>query len=261
MGIEKPQVLTEPVHANDIIDGSQGEPLQGIFEQSASQKYKIGTKLVLPSMDKVFRYGKVGGSDLSKALMAQAPAMDAHIADEPQATSYGNAIVGAYEFLVDIATGSALAEDALQDATMVVNKTDGIGDVYNIIANKLQSSDLLLRILLETPIRTAWVAATEITIAINKHRGVIVAPTSVSGVPAGVPLIDMTKLYYGWFQTRGYTPILADSSVALAVGSLVGIGSSAGTAELWVTEKQIWGVCVFPPSDNSECAIIDLKLD
>ena len=260
MGNEFPQILTEPIYANDTIDGSKGEPLQGIFEQSATQKFRLGTKLVFPSLDKVFRYGKVGGTGLSKALMTTSPAMDAHFVDEAQATSYGNATVGALEFLVDIATGSAVAEDALQDATMVVNKTDGIGDVYNIIANKLQSSDVLLRILLDSPIRTAWVAATEITIAINKHRGVIVAPTTVSGVPAGVPLIDMTTLYYGWFQTRGYTPILPDSSTTLAVGEPVGIGGTAGMVDTAVTVKQVWGFCVYPPT-HSETAIIDLKLD
>jgi len=260
MGIEKPQLLTETYHANDTIDGSQGEPLQGIYEQSASQKYKLGTKLVYPQLNKIFRYGKVGGSGLSKALMTTSPAMDAHFVDEAQATSYVNAIVGAYEFLVDIATGSAVAEDALQDATMVVNKSDGIGDVYNIIANKIQSSDVLMRILLDSPIRTAWAAATEISIAINKYRGVLVAPTTVSGVPVGVPLIDMTTLYYGWFQSRGYAPILADSSTTLAVGEPVGIGSSAGTVETAVTVKQVWGHCVYPPT-HSETAIIDLNLD
>ena len=260
MGNEFPQILTAPQFANDTIDGDQGEPLQGIYEQSATQNFKLGTKLVYPSLAQAFRYGQVGGSGLSKALMTQAVALDAKLVDEAQATSYAGVTVGKYEIIVDITTAITLAEDELAGARMVVSKVTGIGDVYDIIASKVQSTDTLLRLLLRDPIRTAFGATTEITIAKNQHNGVIVYPTSVTGVATGVPLIDMTTLYYGWFQTKGVAPVLADSSTSLALGEPVGVGASAGTCETAVTVKAQWGHCVYAPT-HSECALIKLNLD
>lgn len=258
--IESPQVLTEPFFPNDTIDGDQGEPLQGIYEQSETQNFKLGTLLVYRQLGLAFRYGKVGGSGLSKALMTQAPALDAKLVDEAQATSFAGVTVGDTEIIVDITTGITSAEDDLAGARMVVNKVDGIGDVYNIIASKVQTSDVLLRLLLDSDIRTAFAATTEITIRKNPGNGVIVYPTSVTGVATGVPLIDMTTLFYGWFQTKGSTPILADSSTSLALGEPVGVGASAGTCDTAVTVKAQWGHCEYAPA-SSECAIIKLNLD
>ena len=259
MGNEFPQILTEPVFASDVINGEQGEPLQGIYEQSETQEYKLGTMLVMPSLGQIFRYGKAGAT-LSKAQMAQCSAMDAELVDEAQATSYAGVTVGKYEITVDIDTAISLAEDELAGGFMVVNKVDGIGDVYRILASKVQSTDTLLDLLLRDPIRTAFAATTEITIAKNKYRDVLVYPTSVTGVAAGVTLRDVTDNYYAWFQTKGYAPLLADSSTTLAVGEPVGVGGSAGTCDTAVTVKAQWGHCVYPPT-HSECAIIDLNLD
>lgn len=258
--IESPQVLTEPGFANDTIDGDQGEPRQDIYTQSATQNFRLGTKLVYPSLGQAFRYGRVGGSNLSKALMTQAVALDSALVDTPQDVGGTSVNVDDTEIMVDITTGITSAENDLAGARMVVNKVDGIGDAYDIIASKLQSSDILMRLLLRSPIRTAWSLTTEITIAKNQYNGVIVYPTSVTGVATGVPLIAMTTLYYGWFMTKGVCPILADSSTTLALGEPVGVGASAGTCETAVTVKAQWGHCVYAPT-HSECALIKLNLD
>lgn len=260
MGLEKPSLLTEPIFPKGIIWGDESEPLQGIYEQSVSQKYRLGTSLIYGSDGRKFRYAKNGGVALAKALMTQTRVLQTtYLVNQIQTGK--TQTVGEYEITVLITTGITCAEDDLQDAFLLVNKATGMGDVYKILASKVGSTDTQLTLLLDSPIRTALDAVTsEITIVYNKYREVIIYPTSVTGRATGVPLIAVDISYYCWLQTGGCAPILADSTTALALGSEVGVGASNGTCDVRATTKDKWGTCARVP-DNSECALIDLTLD
>lgn len=153
--IEAQLTLTEPIFANDTLNGDQNEPHQGIYETSSTQEYACGTRLIYPRTGRVFRYARAGSVALVKAYMTQSEGNEAKLVEELQSTSGANVEVGDREIVVDITTGITLVEDELVDGFLVVNKSTGIGDIYKIVANKVRSTDTLMDVLLDSDIRTA----------------------------------------------------------------------------------------------------------
>lgn len=263
-GNEVKEFLDEPVYARPgIILGDTTEPLLGIYEESSAQQYALGTKLVYND-GREFRYAKNGAVALVKAYMTQSEAVKTRLIDELQSTSGTSVIVGLYQITVDITTGITLAEDELADGLLLVNKATGIGDVYKIRASKVQSTDTLLDILLESPIRTAWAADTEITATQNKWRDVIVDPVAATNVPTGIPLIAVTANYYCWLQTKGYAPCYVDTSETLVVGEPAGYPATPNVAgacgPIGADTDAFWGNAV-TIATAGEVAILDLALD
>jgi hypothetical protein len=262
MGNEFPQVLTEPIFANDILYGSQAEPLQGIYEESETQNFRLGTLLVYPDGRK-FRYARNGAVALSKALMTQSEANDAALIDEIQTAK--TQTVGDWEIVILITTGITLAEDELSEAWMLVNKSNGIGDIYKIRASKVDGTDdTQLRLLLDSPIRTALAATSEITIVKSAWQKVVVIPTTAAERPAGVPLIDVTISYYCWLQTAGPAPLIVDTGETLVLGEPCGYPATPNVAgavgPIGADTDLQWGI-PRTIATAAEVAIVDLQLD
>ena len=262
VSIESPWQLTAPRYAQGVLYAGVHQPFDTIYEQSSTQKFHLGTKLVYPD-GRVFRYARNGAVALSKALMTSSGALEAKATDELQSTYGASADVGDYEIDVDVTTGATWVENEYADGFLVVNKSTGIGDIYKVIANKINGSDdTLMRIQLETPIRTALEATSEITFVKSPWRDVIVMPTTAEGTPAGVPLIAVTINYFCWLQTRGYAPLLVDDSDTIVKGNVVGLGGTdAGAVQAVGADTTYpYGVAVYVAAAD-EPAIIDLKLE
>jgi hypothetical protein len=213
---------------------------------------------------RVFRYARAGGVALSKALMTQSEAQMSQLVEEAQGTSGTSVEVGDHEITVDVTTGSGLADNELAGGILVVNLSTGLGDAYHIIASELQSTDTLLNLLLDSPIRTAWAAGTEITIVKSPFWDVVVMPTTAAERPAGVPLIDVSINYWAWLQTGGPCPILRDTSAALVLGGPVGYPAAPGVAgavgPIGADTDLQWGVARTIAA-SGEAAIVDLTLE
>lgn len=261
--IEGAMQLTLPSYAcPGILLGDVSEPLQSIYETSSTQNYELGTKLVYGD-GRIFRYGKNGGTNLAKAYMTTGEALNARALEEAQATYGTSAEIGDVELDIDVTTGGTWVENEYAGGFMVVNKVDGIGDIYKILANKINGSDdTLMRVRLETPLRTALGATSELTLVKSPWRDVDVMPTTVEGTPAGVPLVAVTADYYCWLQTGGYAPMLVDDSDTIVKGNVVGpAGTDAGAVQaVGADTTYAYGVAVYVASAD-EAAIIDLKLD
>jgi len=256
--------LTLPSYPRGIILGDESEPLLGIYEESSTQKYHLGTKVEY-SDGRIFRYARNGGVALSKALMCTSEALYARAVEELQGTYGTSAEVGDQEIDIDVTTGGTWVEDEFGDGFLVVNKATGIGDIYKILANKINGSDdTLMRVLLETPIRTALAAASELTFVKSAWREVDVMPTTAEGTPAGIPLIDVTVNYFCWLQTGGYAPCIVDTSETLVKGGPAGYPDTpnvAGACGPIATDTDTtWGTAVYIATE-AETAILDLKLE
>ena len=261
-GNEKTEVLSEPRFARPgRINGETMEPLIGIYEESATQPYALGTLLEYND-GRAFQMCRAGGVALSKALMTSAEAVDAKLLDEIQTAK--TQAVGDYEITVLITTGITLVEDELADGFMVANKSNGIGDIYKIRASKVSASDdTQLTLLLETPLRTALAATTELTITKHPCWDVVVTPTTRAAVVTGVPLIDVTANYWFWAQVRGITPMLVDAGDTLVVGEPAGYPATPGTAggigPIGADTDEYWGTPQYVATAD-EAALIDLKI-
>jgi hypothetical protein len=263
--MEGPSILTIPTFEDGILHGDVQQPKQDIYTENVAQQYAPGTKLIYPD-GRVFRYGKNGGTALSKALMTTSEALTAAALEEVQTTSGTGVAVGDLEIVVDVTTGTTWPENRFAGGFLVVNLSTGIGDIYKILANQIDGSDdTLMRLRLETPIRTAWAATTEITFALSPWVDVDVMPTTAEGTPAGIPLIDVTANYWCWLQTGGYAPCLVDTSETLVKGEPAGHAATSNVAgacgPIGADTDSLWGTAVYIGGAAAECAILDLKLD
>lgn len=251
MGVNTEGVLTltAPSYPGGIIWGDQSEPSQRWYELSSTQQYEPGTLLVYGDGRK-FRYAKDSGTGSSKGLMQAGASQEAKIIAETQATSGTSVAIGDREIVVDITTASSLPENDLAQGWLVVNTSTGAGDRYKILANKVQSTDTKMTVLLETPVLTAWAAGTVIDMVRNPWYKTLVFPTSSHGnMAAGVPALAVTASYWYWAQTGGMAAVLQDAGDTIVVGEPVGKPGTHGTAGgIGVVENDgtdaVWGVCV-----------------
>jgi len=267
MGSNTEGVLTliAPAYPGGIIFGDNSEPIQRWYEQSLTQNYEPGTLLVYGDGRK-FRYDKDSGSGITKARMAAGASQEAKIIAETQSTSGTSVEIGDQEIVVDITTASSLPENDLQQGKLTVNTGTGIGDSYKILANKVQSTDTLMTVLLENPILTAWAADTVIDMVRNPWYKTLVFPTSSHGnMAVGVAPITVTAGYWYWSQTGGLAAAITDADDTIIVGNPVGKPGTHGTAGsvgLTATHgtDSYWGFCTVAPG-TAKVATIWLTLD
>ena len=263
--IESGLTLTAPSYPGGIIFGDASEPNQRWYEQSATQQYEPGTLLIYGDGRK-FRYSKDSGSGITKARMAAGNSQEAKIIAETQSTSGTSVEIGDYEIVVDITTASSLAENDLQQGRLTVNTGTGIGDSYKILGNKVQSTDTLMNVLLETPIITAWAADTVIDMVRNPWYKCLVFPTSSHGnMPVGIAPITVTASYWFWAQTGGLCAAITDADDTIVKGDPIGKAGTHGTAgSVGLTSTQatdgVWGHCIVAPG-SAKVATVWLTLD
>lgn len=254
------RVLTLPTYHQGAIFGPGSEPKQSIFETSATQKHRLGAKYI--DGDRTFRYAKNSSAGtLSKALMTQTQVVETKTQAIVQ-TGHTWA-VGDISGTMLITTGGTFALNEFTDGWLLANKVAAVGDIYRVLASEITSADTIINLELETPIRTAISATTELSLMPNKWYDIVVHPTTTTGVATGVPLVDIAASYYAWVQTGGPCPVIVDDSETVVIGNTVGLpGTSAdvGACGVRVTLQQAWGhVLQVAPTD--EPALIDLILD
>lgn len=261
--IESPLTLSEPIYPKGIIFGDVTEPLQGIYETSATQQYRPGTLLKFADGRK-FRYGRAGSVALVKGYMTQAEGNETKLVEELQSTSGADQDAGDIQITVDITTGITLVEDELAEGCMVVNKGTGVGDFYKVVANKVQSTDTLMDVLLQQSLKTSLAADSELTFLKNRWWDVVVMPTTAAEAPGGVPLVAVTANYWCWLQTGGYAPLYVDTDDTLIIGEPVGYPVSPAVAgacgPIGADTDLQWGIARYIATAG-EVAIVDLTLD
>ena len=265
MGVSREGVLTltRPSYADDIIFAGDGEPIQSVYEESSTQEYQLGTKLVYPD-GRVFRYAKAGEA-LSKALMTSAQENYAYCDAETQSTSGTSVEVGDIEITIDVTTGGTWTENNFAGGFIV--NTSGtatcIGDIYKVVANKITATDTKMKVQLETPIRVAWDASSVIYMMKNPYMDVEPFPTTPVGTATGIPLIDVTSGYYFWAQRGGYAPCIVDDGETVIMGDAVGHPATVadeGACGVVAATDHVWGYCVMTAAIDA-AALIDLTID
>lgn len=203
-------------------------PVDHVFTESSTQEYAIGTEFETWEFGQRqrFRYCKNASVALSKALMCQAPANIAnHVEHLGGASTTGAA--GTKEIVIGQTMTTALTANQYDNGTVVVNKATGIGDIYYI---KSHTNSVTPTLTLYNKIRTAVDTTSEFTLVANKANGVIVMPTTATGQPVGVPLIDVTADYYFWAQVSGPCPMIVDTGETLVIGEPAGYPATISVA-------------------------------
>jgi hypothetical protein len=196
---------------------------QGIYNQSSTQKEALGTVRILDD-GRVFAYAKAGTTALGVALLTQSAPVASTAMEEILSATQAWAVG---DMNVTVTFGGAVTADQYKDGWLYTNKVAGLGYIYRIKGHAAGTADVVLN--LYDPIRLATTASTgEWSAVQNLQNEVVVFPiTTVTGVPAGVPLIPVTASYYFWNQVKGPCPVYTTGTIVQ--GALV-VPDNAGTA-------------------------------
>ena len=184
---------------------------QGIYEQSATQKERLGTVRELDD-GRTFVYCLNGAGALAPGTVLGAVTTAGMTEDT---VTVAHAIGTKLVTMTD--SGGGTAANAFAGGRLVVNDGAGIGEVYDIVGNTAGGAGLTFQILLETGLATAWaIATTDITVYPNKYNGVVANPADGERLPVGVAQRTVTAAYYFWAQVLGDGSMLLDVAAAAA---------------------------------------------
>lgn len=228
---------------------------QSIYEESETQKHKLGERLVLG--DRVFRYCKNGAVALAAGKMTQGAAPVAN--HKNIAWASGGAV---NQKKVTLTLGATLAtKNQYADGTLHVNDATGEGQTYRIKSHPAADSAATLEVTLKDDIIVALVSGSEATLTKNKYDSLVIAPSGgLTSVVVGVPLVAVTAAYYFWACTKGPCAVLTQGTVV--IGQNAGLGGTADGAAGPVTPAatDTWGR-VMQVNASTEYSLIDLMLE
>ena len=202
-------------------------PDQEWYEQSATQKYMIGTRLVL-SDGRVFRYTKNGAAALAPGDLAQSAAEGGTTTYQHDLTPSAAAL-GATSVSFTTVT-DAITANEFTDGFLAVTAGPGLGDMYKIVSHAGGAAGALVFVV-DRPLLTAWTTSSRITIIKDVCMDVVEAATTPTGVAVGVAPIVVSIGYYCWLQTWGIANVLVKT--ALTAGTNV-IRDAAAAASVGI---------------------------
>lgn len=173
-----------------------------------------------------FVYAKVGSLASVRGSMYAAPAED---------TNHQNlAIVAAAVGAKTIVTTTTITVTANQYAGgfLVVAVTPGLGQVLKIKSHPAATA-AVVTFELEDPVLVALTTVSRLDLVANPYNGVIIDAATPTGTPIGIAVNAITAGNFGWFQTWGPAPFLADGTVTVD-DALSTSNATAGALEVGV---------------------------
>ena len=197
--------------------------------QSSTALFPVGTALIRD--DGVYRYVKNGAVAITCGKLAASPAT-LHADYDNDLAVAAAAAIGATSVTVTASASQAITEDLFKDGWLHINNEAGEGCCYKIKSHPAASVGTSCVLTLVDALEVALVAGTSlVALQHNLFRGIIVSPTTVTGVPVGsIWVSSLTALYFGWIKTKGISPLLTNGT--LYVGKLVvPSGTTAGAVD------------------------------
>jgi hypothetical protein len=185
---------------------------QGLFEDSATNKHKLGTRMQLAD-GRVFFYAKNGGTtavagNCQEALVA--------VANHTNVALNAAVDIGGKEVTL-IDGGTEATDNQYREGYFFVTDGTGEGHGYKVkssIATSGSASDLLTLTLYD-PIRVALVASgtSEGSVMYNPYYGLIIQ-TGAATNTVGIAPFAATASYYYWLQTFGPCFVLNSAAIS-----------------------------------------------
>lgn len=209
--------------------GSPGTltPAQGLYEQSATAKHRIGTRLQVG--ERVFYYGYFVAANAAGLIAAPdqslvgegllpdgslvALAAGTAFQDQPAITA---ALVAGQTWIA--VTHASILDNItlnlLKDGYVVLTDSAGTDTIYKIKRNSVMASDVVAIELYDELVTSYADATTGISLMMNPYNQLRPAAVGTDESPAGVPLIDVTATYYAWVQTWGPGMVVTTTDTA-----------------------------------------------
>lgn len=178
----------------------------------------------------MYRYGKVGASNVSKSKLQLAPAPIANHQNQT-VDSASNIDIGDTHLTLNNGGTAATAGEYDQGYFVTVDGT-GEGQTLGVSHNAAAGTSADIVIDLFDPLYVALVGGTTEYALVHNPYNAFVEAAVEERTAAGIPLIDLSAADFGWLKTNGVVSALGGSAVSLG-GKLCSDGSTAGA----VTDK------------------------
>lgn len=205
---------------------------QGIHDISSDQKFPLGTKyLPFGDLGPVFRYSKAGATGLAAGVLCQTAIPDSNEVAIAVATA---AAIGALS--VEVTAGAAVTAGYFNEGWMVVYEDAGIGHTYKIKSHETMGAGGTMTVNLDpmNPIKIALTTSSKVSLLKNKYDGLLINPTTLTGVPVGVTPVAVTANYYFWLCVRGVCGTLIDGAIAIG-NNVQPSNGTAGSVEIFAS--------------------------
>lgn len=186
---------------------------QSIYEISSSAKELVGCLRILADGRK-FRYAQAGAGALVAGKMSAAPVLDLDFCNKacPAAAAIGDTTIT----VTHVATGTAYAADYFRGGYLVI--IDQLVQYPIVSSSAVTTTSTTIDLELGQALMIDLTASHEFTLRASPWRYVVQNAT-INMIPAGIPQVAVTALYYCWLQTGGIAQCLIDGSPA--VGSML----------------------------------------
>lgn len=213
--------------ATQVVSAAMALGLQGLFEESSTQKLPLGSFIRLQD-GRGFVYAQAGASALVAGNVLQSEAPSANATKEVVSTS---AAVG--DTHIHVTFGGAVTANQYAGGFIYVNDDAGEGHLYTVKRHAAGTTAVQVELFEE--VRAAITAGAS-TISCIKHplKSVIkMTAATCTGCPVGVAIMPVTATYYCWIQVKGPCPVLSANST-FVIGNQVATGTTAGAIDLVV---------------------------
>ena len=192
------------------------------FDVATVQQHQLGT-VGYDALYRRYRYVQAGAVALVKGNLLQSPARSTDFTDMAV-----QAIAAIDALAIEVTLGStATTADMFTEGTLVISTSTGIGQNFSLAGHDVTAAAGTCTFNLNEPILTALATTSKATVTKSPYDGVIVSPTTRTGVTVGVALTAVAISGYGWIGVEGQFGVLSDATVA-AVGE--GLSPSTSTA-------------------------------
>ena len=200
------------------------------MDVSTVQQHQLGT-VGYDALFRRYRYVQAGAVALVKGNLLQSPA---------RSTDFTDMAVQAAAALdarsIEVTLGStATTADMFTEGTMVISVTPGIGQNFTIAGHDVTAAAGTCTFNINESILTALTTSSKTTVTKNPYDGVVVSPTTRTGVTVGVAMSAVAISGYGWIGVEGQFGVLSDATVAAVGESLSPSTSTAGCVTKQVT--------------------------
>lgn len=200
------------------------------FDVATVQQHQLGT-VGYDALYRRYRYVQAGAVALVKGNLLQSPARSTDFTDMAvQAVAAINALS------IEVTLGStATTADMFTEGTLVISASTGIGQNFSLEGHDVTAAAGVCTFNLGEPILTALATTSKATVTKNPYDGVIVSPTTRTGITVGVAMTAVAISGYGWVGVEGQFGVLSDATVAAVGESLSPSTSTAGCVTKQVT--------------------------
>ncbi len=174
---------------------------------------------------KAFRYVLNGNAALVKGQMCQS-AVSAGATYQNMVVAVAGAVGDTF---LQVTNGtSTITSQQFEGGSISIYTagTDLVGDEYTITAvTGTFTTGGALKVYLDRPLRYAVTTSATVNMMPSPFSGVIVCPVTLTGMPVGMAVYEIPANQYGWIQTHGVAPYIADAS-AIVPGAMLGAAQS-----------------------------------